>query len=87
MLPALKAALNDATPQDATRLRQIVFLTDGLVGNEAELFAEITNHLGRSRLFMVGIGSAPNSYFMRRAAELGRGTLPRSAPRRRCWNA
>ncbi len=31
--------------------------------------------LGRSRLFMVGIGSAPNSYLMTRAAELGRGTF------------
>jgi Ca-activated chloride channel family protein len=75
MLPALKAALKDATPQDTTRLRQVVFLTDGSVGNEAQLFAEITSRLGRSRLFTVGIGSAPNSYFMRRAAELGRGTF------------
>ena len=30
---------------------------------------------GRSRVFMVGIGSAPNSYLMTRAAELGRGSL------------
>jgi len=75
MLPALKAALNDATPEDTTRLRQMVFLTDGAVGNEAELFQEIADHRGRSRLFTVGIGSAPNSYFMRRAAELGRGTV------------
>src|SRR5262249_55059371 len=30
---------------------------------------------GRSRLFMVGIGSAPNSFLMTRAAELGRGTF------------
>ena len=75
MLPALKAALKDATSQDTTRLRQVVFLTDGSVDNEAQLFAEIASHLGRSRLFTVGIGSAPNSYFMRRAAELGRGTF------------
>jgi Ca-activated chloride channel family protein len=75
MLPALKAALKDATPQDATRLRQVVFLTDGSVGNEDQLFGEIASQLGRSRLFTVGIGSAPNSYFMRRAAELGRGTF------------
>jgi Ca-activated chloride channel family protein len=75
MLPALTAALNDATPSDSPRLRQVVFLTDGSVGNEAQLFMEIANHLGRSRLFTVGIGSAPNSYFMRRAAELGRGTF------------
>ena len=30
---------------------------------------------GRSRIFMVGIGSAPNSFLMTRAAELGRGTF------------
>jgi Ca-activated chloride channel family protein len=75
MLPALQAALSDAAPGDTTRLRQVVFLTDGSVGNESELFAEINKRLGRSRLFTVGIGSAPNSYFMTRAAELGRGTF------------
>ncbi|MGZ8416414.1 MAG: marine proteobacterial sortase target protein [Methyloceanibacter sp.] len=75
MLPALKAALQDATPDDATRLRQVVFLTDGSVGNEAQLFEEIASNRGRSRLFTVGIGSAPNSFFMTRAAELGRGTF------------
>jgi Ca-activated chloride channel family protein len=75
MLPALKAALKDANPSDTSRLRQVVFLTDGAVGNEAQLFEEIADHVGRSRLFTVGIGSAPNSYFMLRAAELGRGTF------------
>jgi Ca-activated chloride channel family protein len=75
MMPALQAALKDAAPGDTSRLRQVVFLTDGSVGNEAQLFDEIANHLGRSRLFTVGIGSAPNSYFMTRSAELGRGTF------------
>jgi Ca-activated chloride channel family protein len=55
-------------------LRQIVFITDGSVGNEAELFRLITERLGDSRLFTVGIGSAPNSHFMRKAAQFGRGT-------------
>ncbi len=75
MLPALKAALNDANPSDTSRLRQVVFLTDGAVGNESQLFAEIVGHIGRTRLFTVGIGSAPNTYFMQRASELGRGTF------------
>jgi len=39
------------------------------------LFDTITSMRGRSRVFMVGIGSAPNSYLMTRAAELGRGTF------------
>jgi len=50
-------------------------MTDGGVGNEEELFGYIRKHLGRSRLFTVGIGSAPNSHFMTKAAEFGRGTF------------
>ena len=34
----------------------------------------IENKLGAARLFTVGIGSAPNSWFMRKAAEAGRGS-------------
>jgi len=56
-------------------LRQVVFLTDGAVSNESELFELINARLGDSRFFTVGIGSAPNSYFMSRAASLGRGTF------------
>ena len=57
------------------RIRQVVFVTDGAVGNEDALFAVIEKRLGDSRLFTVGIGSAPNSYFMTRAARVGRGTF------------
>lgn len=74
MRPALDRAL-PAAEQGARRLRQVVFITDGAVGNERALFARIRERLGRARLFTVGIGSAPNSWFMRRAAEAGRGTF------------
>jgi len=57
------------------RVRQVVFLTDGAVGNEEQLFRLIKARLGDSRLFTVGIGSAPNGHFMRKAAGLGRGTF------------
>jgi Ca-activated chloride channel family protein len=73
MRPALQLAL-DAAGSEAW-LRQIVFITDGSVGNEEELYAMIESRLGNARLFTVGIGSAPNSWFMRKAAELGRGTF------------
>ena len=73
MGPALERAFEGAAAQE--RLRQIVFLTDGAVGNEAELFRTISLKLGPSRLFTIGIGSAPNTYFMRRSAEIGRGTF------------
>jgi Ca-activated chloride channel family protein len=75
MLPALKAALIDNDRKNESQVRQVVFITDGAIGNEKELFAAIHDQLGRSRLFTVGIGSAPNAYFMTRAARLGRGTF------------
>ena len=50
-------------------------MTDGAVGNEDALFSLIQEKLGRSRLFTVGIGSAPNGHFMTKAAQLGRGTF------------
>ncbi|WP_432652038.1 marine proteobacterial sortase target protein [Phyllobacterium myrsinacearum] len=75
MLAPLEAALNDQRPNDQSFVRQIVFLTDGAIGNEQQLLDTIAAKLGRSRVFMVGIGSAPNNYLMNRAAELGRGTF------------
>ncbi|MGX5172984.1 marine proteobacterial sortase target protein [Aliikangiella sp. IMCC44653] len=54
-------------------VKQVVFLTDGAISNEAELFSMIKAHIGHARLFPVGIGSAPNEFFMRRAAQFGRG--------------
>ncbi len=73
MMPALIKAL--AKPAQVGRLRQVLFLTDGAVSNEAELFEIIAGLLGETRLFTVGIGSAPNSYFMRKASELGHGSF------------
>ena len=73
MHSALELALRGADGSDP-RLRQVVFITDGSIGNEAQLFATIQLELGASRLFMVGIGSAPNAYFLNRAASFGRGT-------------
>lgn len=70
---ALTAAFASQAPEG--RLRQVVFLTDGSVSNEHALTELIENKLGSTRLFTVGLGSAPNSFFMRRAAEAGRGTF------------
>jgi Ca-activated chloride channel family protein len=75
MVPAMRAALTDRSSDSASRVRQVVFLTDGAIGNEQQLFDTITAMRGRSRVFMVGIGSAPNTFLMTRAAELGRGTF------------
>ncbi len=75
MLPALQAALRNQGSVAPGALRQVIFLTDGAIGNEQQLFTEITQNRGDARVFTVGIGSAPNSYFMTKAAEMGRGTF------------
>jgi len=74
MLPALTAAFDAPSRANNNKLRQVVFITDGQISNEGELFSVIAKNLGNSRLFMIGIGSAPNRYFLSRAAKLGRGT-------------
>ncbi|OAF15262.1 marine proteobacterial sortase target protein [Bradyrhizobium neotropicale] len=74
MVPAMRAALTDKLGE-TSMVRQVVFLTDGAIGNEQQLFEAITAMRGRSRVFMVGIGSAPNTYLMTRASELGRGAF------------
>ena len=84
MLSALDLALppksGESTASEATGVpspgvRQVVFITDGAVGNETDLFKKIEQRIENNRLFTVGIGSAPNSWFMRKAAEAGRGSF------------
>jgi Ca-activated chloride channel family protein len=72
MAPALKAAL--AMPEVPGLMRQVVFITDGAVGNETQLLQMVAQDLGSSRMFTVAIGYAPNSWFMRKTAEIGRGS-------------
>ncbi|MDR4482872.1 MAG: marine proteobacterial sortase target protein [Nitrospirales bacterium] len=74
MLPAVIQALAHQK-EEQTFLRQVIFITDGLIGNEEEFFATLHRLLGRTRFFPVGIGSAPNGHFMRKAAQYGRGSF------------
>ena len=69
---ALKTALS--LPDTPYLMRQVVFITDGSVGNESELLQMVAQDLNQSRMFTVAIGHAPNSWFMRKAAEIGRGS-------------
>jgi len=73
LVPALEAALSGK--EDTLRFQQVVVLTDGSIGYEDEMLKTIHRLLGSRRLFMVGIGSAPNSMVMREAAAMGRGTF------------
>ena len=72
MAPALESAL--ALQDIPGLMRQVIFVTDGAVGNESELIQNVAADLGDSRMFTVAIGHAPNSWFMRKAAEIGRGS-------------
>jgi Ca-activated chloride channel family protein len=72
MAPAIKMALS--MPQTPQLMRQLVFITDGAVGNETDLLQMVAKNLGGSRMFTIAIGHAPNSWFMRKAAEIGRGS-------------
>ncbi|MBT8054089.1 MAG: marine proteobacterial sortase target protein [Xanthomonadales bacterium] len=72
MAPALEMAFS--LPRHEHLLRQVIFITDGSVGNDQELLLQVGEQLRDSRLFTVSIGSAPNEWFMRKAAEFGRGS-------------
>jgi len=72
MLDALRTALRGTPP--AGHVRQVVFATDGAVDDAAGLYELIDRDLGQSRLFPIGIGSAPNAQFIERAATSGRGS-------------
>ena len=73
MLPAVVQALSHQEVR--ALLRQVIFITDGLIGNEEALLETLNQLIDQSRLFTVGMGSAPNGHFMRKAAEHGRGTF------------
>jgi Ca-activated chloride channel family protein len=61
-------------PQPLNMLRVIVFLTDGEVGNEAQILQLVRQNLGGARIFTFGIDSAVNEIFLKKLAQIGRGT-------------
>ena len=71
MARALVRALEPLRPDSQ---RQVVLLTDGYIGFENEVVAEIRANLpAGARLHAVGIGSAPNRTLTRSVARAGRG--------------
>jgi len=71
MMGGLEAALE--VPHDPLRLRLVVFLTDGYIGNEDEILKLVADRMGDSRLFSFGVGSSVNRYLLEEMATLGRG--------------
>jgi len=72
-LDAIKYAFESRDSQSDDYLRQIIFLTDGQVGNEKEIIQTVRLNIDNDRLFTIGIGSAPNSHLMTKLADFGRG--------------
>ncbi len=78
MMNGVKAALGYRN--DPTRTRFVCFLTDGFIGNDAEVLGLVREKLGASRIMSVGIGSAPNRYLLEGLARLGRGAAAFLSP-------
>jgi Ca-activated chloride channel family protein len=78
MLAGIKAALD--RPADPDRLRMVLFLTDGYIGNETEVFAEIEKRRGDARLFGLGVGSSVNHYLLDGMSRIGRGAVTYVGP-------
>ncbi|WP_426416121.1 marine proteobacterial sortase target protein [Aestuariirhabdus sp. LZHN29] len=73
--PALATAFTQ--PPSEADTSQVIFITDGSVGNETTLLTQIDRQRKKRRLFTIAIGSAPNHYFMRQAARIGQGSYTR----------
>jgi Ca-activated chloride channel family protein len=73
MIEGIKAALD--FPHDEERLRFVSFMTDGYIGNEAEILKAVHEKIGASRIFSFGVGSSPNRYLLDSMAKIGRGAV------------
>lgn len=77
MMKAIRAALgDDAGPRSAgpQRVRVVCFMTDGYIGNDAEIVAEVQKH-PEARVFAFGIGTAVNRFLLSKMAEEGNGEV------------
>ncbi len=72
MLGGIRVAIDFPAPSG--RLRTVVFLSDGYIGNENEVLAEVQQHLKPgNRLYSFGAGSSVNRFLLDHLAEIGRG--------------
>lgn len=71
VVPAMQQAF--AVRQQPDTLRIVVFLSDGYIGNEAEVLQFMAQHLGRARVYAFGVGSSVNRYLLSEMARRGRG--------------
>ena len=80
LLKGIQTVMNYPSPP-TERLRSIVLITDGYIGNENEVLAVVKNQLkSGNRLYSFGVGSSVNRFLLNRLAELGRGTTQITRP-------
>ncbi len=72
MMTAIKAALAPSDAQDHIRI--VCFMTDGQIGNEAEILAEVQKH-PNARVFAFGIGESVNHLLLDEMSREGRGEV------------
>lgn len=77
MRAGIEAAL--ALPHDPDRVRMVMFMTDGYIGDETEIFKLVDQKIGEARLFSLGVGEAPNRYLLDGLAAAGRGAVTYAA--------
>ncbi|MBD2099188.1 after-VIT domain-containing protein [Trichocoleus sp. FACHB-591] len=74
LLNGIQAVMNFPAAESG-RLRSVVLLTDGYIGNENQVIAEVQRQLKPgNRLYSFGVGSSVNRFLLDRLAEVGRGT-------------
>jgi len=60
-------------PREPGTLRNVVFLTDGYIGNEFEILGLVGRELDAARLFALGVGSGVNRFLLDELARVGGG--------------
>lgn len=72
MREGIRAALDPTVPEGAMRV--VVFLTDGYIGNDAEIVSLVEQRRGDARIFALGIGSSVNRWLIEEVARVGHGS-------------
>lgn len=73
MAAPLRQAVQELTRETSPRERILVLITDGQVGDENRILADLVDALRGLRVFTLGIDRAVNAAFLRRLSDLGGG--------------
>ena len=71
MMSGINQALSK--PVETGRIRNVIFLTDGYIGNELSVLSLVEQQLQGARLFAYGVGAGVNRYLLDELGRVGRG--------------